>query len=504
MAFESNNFCVVKKEKLTRGEFSVDCLVQVEGASKILSLSTDASVSSCEVLNGVINFAGCVDVAVVYLGENGETECAKACCPFTSKFEGENIATGNKAIINVKVIDCEVSSVSADSVKLVCLVEQNGQLVCSQEVSSIKTDEEDICFKSEDIGVIRLIGEASEVATIKSELTPRGNVKKVLLGESQVIIRNVESGVNFVSVSGDVVTRVLYLTDEGKFETGVASESFKEEVELEGTARESLVEAYGSVKRDNVQIEVIDSDKGQVLSLSVPVSLNVKAYEETTASVIKDLYSTKCDIKVTTESFDMTKVCKNEIVEGKIDGTLSLDEDKPRIDKILFVGGNSVTISNSYLSNGEVVIEGIAKTYVIYLNDEENSLNSVQIDIPFSISDKFSVENTDGILSAEAIVCDVDVVAKKGREIFYDAKVKACVNYCYNVVSGVITNAEVSSEYPEKDFAMELIFAQSGMDAWDIAKQARVKEELILAQNPEITFPLTEDAGLVLFYQKTK
>ena len=93
MAFESNNFCVVKKEKLTRGEFSVDCLVQVEGASKILSLSTDASVSSCEVLNGVINFAGCVDVAVVYNGEKLENECAKACFTLNSKFECEKIAT---------------------------------------------------------------------------------------------------------------------------------------------------------------------------------------------------------------------------------------------------------------------------------------------------------------------------------------------------------------------------------------------------------------------------
>ena len=294
-------------------------------------------------------------------------------------------------------------------------VEQSGQLVSSQEISSIKTDDQDVCFKSEELSIIRFLGEACEIANISSEIAPRGNVKKILLGESQVMVRNVESGVNFVSVSGDVVTRLLYLTDEDKFESTYVNESFKEEVELEGATRESLVEAYASIKRDNVQISVLEGEKGGVINLAVPVNICVKAYEEANALVIKDLYSTCNEIKVTTSSFDMSKVCKGEVVESKIDGSLTLDEDKPRIDKILFVGGNSVTVSKSYLKDGEVFVEGIAKTYVIYLNDEDNSLNSVQIDIPFLISDKFNVDNADGILSVDAIVCDVDVVANKGR-----------------------------------------------------------------------------------------
>ena len=118
----------------------------------------------------------------------------------------------------------------------------------------------------------------------------------------------------------------------------------------------------------------------------------------------------------------MTHTCKAEIVEGKIDGSLTIEDDKPRIDKLLFVGGNSLCVSNSYLKDGEVVIEGIAKTNVVYLNDEENSLNSVQIEVPFVISDKFSQDNADGILVVDAILCDVDVVAKKGRELLFDAK----------------------------------------------------------------------------------
>ena len=36
----------------------------------------------------------------------------------------------------------------------------------------------------------------------------------------------------------------------------------------------------------------------------------------------------------------------------------------------------------------------------------------------------------------------------------------------------------------------------------NIEKNAKVKEEQIIAQNPEVVFPLMEDTGLILFYQK--
>ena len=61
MAFESNNFTVVKKEKLNRGEFLVEGGVALTSPSKILSVCADASyVSSMEVLAGQVNFSGVV------------------------------------------------------------------------------------------------------------------------------------------------------------------------------------------------------------------------------------------------------------------------------------------------------------------------------------------------------------------------------------------------------------------------------------------------------------
>ncbi len=502
MAFENNNFDIVKKEKLNKGDFTVDGSVAVANASKVLAISSDACVNSYEVLNGTINYSGTIEVCILYMTDDGCVETAKENIAFTSKFDDERITIGQKAIIRVKVIDSEVSLTSSDSVRIAITLEQSGQLISCQEISSIRTNDENICYKEEKISIIKFIGEGNEIFSSTGEVFARGGVKKILLTESQVLVKNVESGVNFVSVSGDVVSRVLYLTDDDKFESSYIYDSFKQEVELDGVTRDSLVEAYASIRKDSLNTSVEESEKGTKIVVTSPVSLTVKAYMPATVSVIKDLYSTANELKVNTTSFDMTAVCMCEVVEGKIDGSLTLEEDKPRIDKLIFVGGNSVAVSNSYIKDGEVVIEGIAKTNAVYLNDETNNLNSVQIEVPFVISDKFNHEDVDGIMVVDVVLCDVDVVAKKGRELYYDAKVRATVNYCHNVVSGVICEATTLDAYPEKDFAMELLFAEEGKDAWEVAKEAKVNENLLIAQNPNVIFPLVEDTTLVLYYQK--
>ena len=91
---------------------------------------------------------------------------------------------------------------------------------------------------------------------------------------------------------------------------------------------------------------------------------------------------------------------------------------------------------------------------------------------------------------------------KKGRELFYDAKVKASVSYCYDKLAGIISEATALEDYQPKDYAMEVLFARSGEELWDIAKNAKVKEEQIVAQNADVTFPCSEDTTLILFFQR--
>lgn len=503
MAFETNNFNVAKKLVLDKGEFSVECNILLgDNVQKILTTSVDASVNGSETLNGVVNYSGTVDTKLVFLNDQGEINTVCNSCPFSSKFENEDIVTGQKAFIDLKVVDYAIENVNGDSARVSVMLMQSGFILSNKEVHTIGNNNDDVCCKYDEIDIVKFLGTAQETFENSSEIAMRDKVKKIVLTESRVLVRNVESGVNFVTVNGDIITRVLYINDNDKFENGYLYDNFKEEVELDGVTRDSYVEGNAFIKQENVVSEVVTDDKGDKVVIKTPVTINVCAYGQERLQVIKDLYSTKKEINTSTQSFDMAKANPLDVVEGKIEGVLTLDEDKPRVDKILFFGGNSVTVTNNYINEGEIFVEGIARTNVVYLNDEDSGWYSVQLDVPFTISDKTDIL-PNAILGVNAVVTDVDVSVKKGRELLYDAKVKACVNYTTIETSAVINEATEREELEPKDYAMEVVFAKSGQELWDIAKQAKVKEEQIVSQNPTVAFPLDQDTSLILFYQKT-
>lgn len=503
MSFETNNFTVVKKKRLERGQFSVECNVASDcEIDKILSVCHTAQTENVEVLNGVINYSGVIDVCVLYCTVDGEIGTLSSSCPFTSKFEDQMIAVGDKAIIKVDVVDCQIESVQSGNIKLACNLEQSGALIMTRDVPYCKAGDDSICIREDEMPVNVLLGQTSEVFTVESEVSIKEPVKKVLLSDSQVTIKTTECGVNFISVGGEVVTRVLYLTEKDRFESCYMTESFKEELELEGVTRESICEATASIKKSSVKCEIEEAEKGINIKLTTPVLVTATVTCQQNEMVMSDVYSTKNELEISTESFEMSKSYASDYFEAKIDGNLTLDEDRPRVDKIMFVGSSNLVLTNAYLKGGEVFVEGVTKTNVIYLNDETNSLNSVIVEVPFVVSDKASVDLQEAEVSASAVLCDVDVVVKKGREFYFDAKLKINVSYDCQVVGAVISHIEERAEIPERDYAMELVFANAGQSAWDIAKTLKVEEQTIALQNPSVVFPLEKDENIVVFYQK--
>ena len=501
MAFETNKFNVTKKTKLPAGDFSVECNVSVGSEiGKILSVGIKATDENYETLNGVLNYSGNIDLKLVFLTTDGEINSSCHTCNFSSKFESDEITTGTEAVINVNIIDYSIESISGDSLRIVVNLSQNAVISQEKEIDSVLCNDEDVCSCNEEIEIVKLLASKKDTFYVESETMVK-NIKKILCVESQVILKNAESGVNFVAVQGEVVNKILYLTDEDKFESFYINEAFKEEIEVENAARENLSEVYLKIKEDGVSTQIENDEQGQKVCVKVPVMACIYVYQNEVLSVVKDLYSTKNEINIVTESFQNTVVCPSFSIEEKIEGSLTLDDEALRVDKVLFYCGNGVNLTNVYVQDDKVFVEGIAKTNVVYLNDETNSLNSVQVDVPFSFNDKIECDECENLI-ANAVVTDVDVVVKKGRDLYYDAKVKVNLSCSQNKISAIISQASVNELLPERDYAMEVLFAQKEQNAWDIAKTAHVTVEQILAQNPELVFPLEEDANVILYYKK--
>ena len=163
MAFETNNFNVAKKLVLDKSEFSVECNVSLgDNVGKILSTSVEAVVNSSETLNGVVNYSGLIDTKIVFLNDEGESNTVCNSCPFSSKFENEDIVTGQKASITVKVIDYSIENVSQDNAKISVMLMQSGFILSNKEIKTISNNNDDVCCKYDEVDVVKFLGSAQE------------------------------------------------------------------------------------------------------------------------------------------------------------------------------------------------------------------------------------------------------------------------------------------------------------------------------------------------------
>ena len=135
------------------------------------------------------------------------------------------------------------------------------------------------------------------------------------------------------------------------------------------------------------------------------------------------------------------------------------------------------------------------------LNEEDAKVNSVDVEVPFVVSTSCEYEG-DHILDVDTKVCDVDVMVKKGKDVYVDATLKVLVKLCSSAFNSVLSDVEYREPVPTKNCAIEIYFAKQGESVWDIGKKLFISPETIYKQNPEIGEVLESDAKLSLYYKK--
>ncbi len=502
MAFETKNLKVFKKFVLPKNQIEKECVTELEESiDKVLSVSCSVAPLVVETSDGEISYSAMISTCVIFSTAEMRIGTANSTCEFTGKIQSGEIALADKVILSLSVKDHTVS-VENGKVVVGATIEEEAEIFAEREVATVECYDEDVCTKDSSLTLKRLVSVGKKECSTEDEIMARGNVKKIICLEPIVSVKGVESQNGFVAISGETLTKIMYLTVEDKFETSYISCPFKEEIEMENCDANSIVECQAVPFSKDCVSEVLESDKGTKISVKTAFVLNIFACGEENVSLLEDMFSTTSEIQLTSESFEMSKLCKSEMIDSKIDGSLSLGEDKPRVDKILFCSGGDILVTNSYVSSGELFVEGIAKTTVVYLNDDEGTLNSVEIEIPFAVNDKTS-SMEDVSVCVDGIIYDCDVVAKKGRELFFDAKVKINARLCEKEISATIVGAQRGESFSERDYTMLYIYGKEGETLWEIAKRNKVSQHQLVAQNADVVFPLIQDTGFVLFYQKT-
>ena len=504
MTLEKKLITVAQKIKLGSEQITVDSSVLLdEQLTKLLSYSSYPVIETVEVSLGEVNVSGKMAIKICYMTSENKIVCKDAISDFSSKFSNSEISPSLKVLVKSKLIDATASVLSETNIKIASVIELFYYAIKQEDVNLLVSASEDICLKPSETNIVKLVSHEEQNFEEEIKLSIKDKFERLLSADADIILKDATAGVNFVTLSGDIVSRVMYVSDEesGKIITLDNIESFKTEVEITGVSQTSKLDITLFPKKEQIKADINSEDGNVNLTINLPNKVVVSAFEEESVNCSSDIYSLTNNLELVTSSFQQIELENCEYFESKIEGGLTLSETQPRVDKILAVTSPYLISTNSYISDGEVVLEGIAYANVIYLNDEEMTTNSIQIEVPFKISEK-TVASENYEIVANLILDNVDVIVKKGRELYFDAKVKANVCYYRNKTEAVLSDAVEGDLLPAKEQAIEIYFGKQGNALWDIAKNLNISLETLKNQNPNVSEVLEENTNLIIYYQK--
>lgn len=481
----------------------VECVINLENGEnieKVLALTANAGQTNLETFEKETKFSGEVFVNLFYLTSENKIDSISCTCSYQDTFKHDALKGEQKVKAEPRIVAVVPTSASEDTIKVLVTVEIDFILEGNALTEVYENNDSDFCVKAGEITLNVLAQDVSGEFPVAKVLDIKEKIKKVLLVDSGAIIKNTTTGNGFVAVQGEVYSYIVYAREDGSVTHAQISESFKEEFEADKATKESMVETNVYVSKKSTTLEIEEHEASTSLTLTTPLKVTLKVYNAESFSTVEDLYSLKNNLEVLSAQVSNTSLIAPKYFEGKIEGNLTLNDNNPRIDKVLAVSSPRHVVSNTYVSGGEVYVEGVVYSNLVYLNDETESINSVEIEVPFVTSEKLSVDANIVAVKTQIALSDCDVIAKRGREIYFDCKIKAYSNFWEEKSFSVISGAVKGKEFAARDSAIEIYFAKTGETFWDIAKELKVAESVVKGQNPSVVSPLECDEKIVVYY----
>lgn len=492
----------------------VDVVLQREdenSISKVLSNTARAYVDEIEILNGEAHYSGGVVFDCLYVDEQGTSHTIVGNADLNGKIEEPSLNPLMKPIYSVEVVEVKVDSLDDERVKLSGVIEIKMDVVATEEFDEVKVGDDNIQLLKETVKQFNVVSSGTKTFCLNEEFEVKSKINKILLSNAQAFLKSTSSGTGYFTVEGEMFLNALLQveTDEGTaLKNLMETVNFKEELEDELIQKDDMVYAFIYIRPQDLSVTIAGDSQTEnptnAVSVNATITVKYVALRETENEIYVDAFSRTNKTNIVTESFDVAKNVKSENFSATIEGQTIIGEEEARIAKVVGVANEHISVANSNVTENELTVEGIAYASVIYMTDDDTpTLSSVELEIPFS--NKFDVQDmSNGGIFVVASVKDIDVKAKKGKEINATLDVNFAVDTYQTDTNVLIKDIELTEELVPADYSLQIYIAPEGSTLWDVAKHLLVSEDVLMAQNPDLVFPLEQSQSVVYFNQRTK
>lgn len=467
--------------------------------TKVLTASAKPRIESVLVNNMEVKFEGVVDYDFLVVLEDNQIVPLSQKSNFSQVFENSQLTPETCVCITSEVI--ELNNITNIEIVYSSVINFSIFATNSNSELSLPQPPENIFVKDGEVVYNSLIECITYDGRVEFDLQKDSKINKILFATSSASIKNLLPSNDYFVASGEVISTIVYENEEGVIKCLTQENNFSEEIEAQGATKESTVQANITTK----ETIIVENAEKNVFNFDVPIQICAQVFSSKSNNCVVDAYSLKNQINLTTTSFNQSEFFTTCETQENIVTNFVLDDNTKPIDKILAVVPNNIWIVNQIVKDKSLLVEGIANINIIYyFQDEEegNILNSIDVEIPYSI--EINVDNlceNDQVIT-QIVLGDINVKNKMGKELEILANARINYSVVKEKISAVVTNIEIGEEKHQKDYALEVYVAHDNQTLWDIAKELNISSTDLVRQNGELTLPIKEGEKIVAYNQR--
>ena len=478
------------KISVGKKQTTVDVKVNAkDDVSQLLSCGATANVISSETLQGEVKYFGRVNLKLLYLDDGG------ALCGSNYNADFEDVLTVFEATplsaskFSVSVVDCRADA-QGNVISVRLIVETEAQVWSEEPVGAMtQMDDAFVRFGKVDF----LSATSGEVGfETSAELSAASSIERVLSSEATVLLSdcNVDEGV--MTASGKICLALAYVS-EGKARCDRLTFDFSEQAETSlNVSANAVLTAF--VKNVKIRLNVVEGETNDVFFAEVQFGVRALCLEEKSAEIVQDAYGADFDVALEKTNVGCSVLLGQRTTEFDVEQLVPESAE----GEFAFATALAVVVENCVASEGSAKIDGVARFDALYY-DAEGVLRATPLELPFTQvveGDFFAAD-----CKIFAVGTAISAQAEMGANVSAKATVRLAVCAVKNQTFSVATAFEETPFDKSTSPAVEVAFAQKGETLWNLAKNVHMSEQDLLALNPDLSNPLSEDAK-VLIYNK--
>ncbi len=482
---------------------AVMTVANTEGAIlRVISLNVMPCVEQVIPNNGSAQIDGKLSVKVLIEKVEGGYACLESASNFTAHIMNSEITPETEIFATAHSVGVSAVQASEQAVTFTANILVKSVMIALDKVKYI----EDVSVaeqKKEDLAYSDLLAATSQSFEIEIESDLPPSISQILCVESKAVLSKAEAGNDVISLSGEIYTNIVYLSadEQPKLKNQRITQNFTHEILANNVVPTDVISATIQVCMTSYEVQgELNSAKSTII-LKNSVHSNIFVHQNKTVEVVADAFCPRYNLNTEYASFLSQNLISSDLSFEKIDGSIVLGEDSPRIDRVLAVCAGNVIEKTREVENGEIMVTGVMNCNIVYtLDDDEGTTQSVFAEVPFVVNLKRDADAD--IIAINIVPRDIEARNKKSKEIDILAELAIETTMLKTDTNAILQSVSLGEKRTENQNAIGIYIIPEAEDLWQVSKALNVPSELILAQNPDLTFPITAPSRVIVYRER--